>query len=284
MHVVCILMLYFLVLQEPQEIAFGEPYYVDQFTANVHRKVTQMDKLYYVPLCSTLEKMMELDDYQSEVLNPHMSTSNDCLGDFCDGSLYKSHPLFSLDPSALQIIGYYDDVEVVNPLGSYVKKHKLGCLFFFLGNVRPQYRSILKNIQLVAVGRSEDIQHYGLNAFLSPFVEDLKTLYCDGIVASVGGELRTFRGALLAFLADTLAAHAVGGFKGSVFCSAHMSYVHDYIRTIKECFLESSCTLRTSTSYFEQCSLLSGALRVHYSKIYGINYVCIRGSTWILSH
>ena len=258
MHVVCILMLCFLVLQEPQELAFGEPYYVDQFTANVHRKVSQTDKFYYVPLCSTLGKMMELDDYQSEVLNPHMSTSNDCLGDFCDGSLYKSHPLFSLDPYALQIIGYYDDVEVVNPLGSYVEKHKLGCLFFFLGNVRPQYRSILKNIQVVAVGRSEDIQHYGLNAFLSPFVEDLKKLYCD---ASVGGELRTFRGALLAFLADTLAAHAVGGFKGS------MSFALRICRTcmitseqIKECFLESSCTLRTPTSYFEQCSLLSGAL------------------------
>ena len=276
MHVVCILMLCFLVLQEPQEITFGEPYYVDQFTANVHRKVSQTDKFYYVPLCSTLGKMMELDDYQSEVLNPHMSTSNDCLGEFCDGSLYKSHPLFSLDPYALQIIGYYDDVEVVNPLGSYVKKHKLGCLFFFLGNVRPQYRSILKNIQVVAVGQSEDIQHYGLNAFLSPFVEDLKKLYCDGIVASVGGELRTFRGALLAFLADTLAAHAVGGFKGSMSFALRIRRMCMITsEQIKECFLESSCTLRTPTSYFEQCSLLSGALRVHYSKIYGINYMSV---------
>ena len=189
---------------------------------------------------------------------------------------YKSHPLFSVNPYALQIIGYYDDLEVVNPLGSYVKKHKLGWLFFFLGNVRPQYRSTLKNIQLLAVGRSEDIHHYGVNAFLSPFVEDLKTLYCDGIAVSVGGEYQTFRGALLAFLADTLAAHQVGGFKGS------MSFALRLCRTcmstseqLQEFVLESSCTLRTPNSYFEQCSLLSGPLQAHYSKVYGINRMSI---------
>ena len=90
--------------------------------------------------------------------------------------LYKSHPLFSVDPYALQIIGYYDDLEVVNPLGSYIKKHKLGCLFFFLSNIRPQYRSTLKNIQLLAVGRSEDIHHYGFNAFFSSFCGRLKEI------------------------------------------------------------------------------------------------------------
>lgn len=78
----------------------------------------------------TLEKLMKLDDYQLEVLNPHAATTNGILGDFCDGTLYKSHPLFSVDPYALQIRGYYDDLEVVNPLGAYIKKHKLGCLFF----------------------------------------------------------------------------------------------------------------------------------------------------------
>ena len=42
-----------------------------------------------------------------------------------DGSLFKAHPLFSSDVHALQIIAYYDEMEIVNPIGSYVKKHKL---------------------------------------------------------------------------------------------------------------------------------------------------------------
>ena len=44
----------------------------------------------------------------------------------CDGSLYKNHPLFAAHPDALQIILYYDDLEVCNPLGSNTKKHKIG--------------------------------------------------------------------------------------------------------------------------------------------------------------
>ena len=48
------------------------------------------------------------------------------LADYCDGSLFKSNPLFVEDPSALQIQLYYDEIEVCNPIGSFAKKHKLG--------------------------------------------------------------------------------------------------------------------------------------------------------------
>ena len=217
---------------------------------------------------------MELEDYQAEVLNPHISSSKHILTDFCDGKVFKGHPLFSIDNRALQIVGYYDDLEVVNPLGSYIKKHKLGCLFFFLGNVRPQFRSSLKTIHLVAVGRTEDIQHYGTNSFLTPFVEDLKRLYLDGMTVNIGGNMHTLHGGLIAFLADTLAAHAVGGFKGS------MSFALRVCRTcmitpeqLQKCFSESGCVLRTPESYFEQCSLLYGPLKSHYSTTYGVNFM-----------
>lgn len=54
------------------------------------------------------------------------SRSDENLEDFCDGTLFKSHELFSQKPLALQLIIYYDDVEVCNPLGSYRGVHKLG--------------------------------------------------------------------------------------------------------------------------------------------------------------
>lgn len=43
-----------------------------------------------------------------------------------DPTIYKSHPLYAVDPNFLQIMLYYDDVEICNPLGSRAKKHKLG--------------------------------------------------------------------------------------------------------------------------------------------------------------
>ena len=48
------------------------------------------------------------------------------MGDYCDGDLFKSHPLFGEDPCALQIQLYYDEVEFCNPIGSRRGVHKLG--------------------------------------------------------------------------------------------------------------------------------------------------------------
>ena len=54
------------------------------------------------------------------------SITDERLGDFCDGSLFENHPLFSVEPHALQIMLYFDELEVCNPLGSSAKVHKLG--------------------------------------------------------------------------------------------------------------------------------------------------------------
>lgn len=54
------------------------------------------------------------------------------LGDYCDGSDFHSHPLYSVQQNALQILLYYDELEVCNPLGTKVKRHKLGKMNYFL--------------------------------------------------------------------------------------------------------------------------------------------------------
>ena len=115
-----------------------------------------------------------------------------------------------------------------------------------------------------------------MNIFLSPFVDDLKRLYLDGLTVTVGDSRCTLHGGLIAFLADTLAAHAVGGFKGS------MSFALRVCRTcmvtpeeLQHCFSASVCGLRTSESYFEQCNLLHGPLREHYSTTYGVNFMSV---------
>lgn len=38
----------------------------------------------------------------------------------------KNHPLFQAHPSSLQLIVYFDELEVCNPLGSHSGVHKLG--------------------------------------------------------------------------------------------------------------------------------------------------------------
>ena len=229
-----------------------------------------------MPLLKSLENLLKLEDYQAEVINSHQSQCNSELKDFCDGLLYKSHALFGCDSSALQLVAYYDELEVVNPIGSYVKRHKLGCMFYFLGNVRPQYRSTLKQIQLIAVGKYEDITKYGIDEFMKPFVEDVKSLYCDGINVSIGGVEKVLHGGLLAFLADNLAAHLVGGFKQSMSFALRICRGCLITQELsQDCFLEKNCELRTPDAHFNHCSLLSGPLAKHYSTSYGINRLSI---------
>lgn len=79
-------------------------------------------------LC-TLEKILQDEDQIDKF--PERVRSDGKIEDFCDGLLFKTHPLFSSDPSALQIIAYYDELELCNPLGTHVKQHKLGMVFFF---------------------------------------------------------------------------------------------------------------------------------------------------------
>lgn len=56
---------------------------------------------------------------------------SELLQDYCDGSEYRKHPLFAVDPNFLQIILYYDDLEVCNPIGSKRIIHKLGMPYLY---------------------------------------------------------------------------------------------------------------------------------------------------------
>ena len=250
--------------------------YRNRFSGAKRQKVKAKTFFYYIPFFETLTNLLQHNDFQRELSINHFNDG--VIQDFCNGSVFNNHQLFSNDPNALQIIAYFDELEVTNPIGSYVHTHKLGCLFFSLGNVRPQYRSSLKSIYLVAVAKSQDITRYGIDVFLRPFVEDLKRLYIDGVTVNIGPLTKTYHGALLAFLADTLAAHLVGGFKGS------MSFAHRICRTCmitkeeaQTCFSEedSQCELRTPERHEQQCQQLIGPDRATRSVNYGINRTSI---------
>lgn len=60
--------------------------------------------------------------------NPH-ARDDGYLGGFCDTDYFKDHPLFGIDPYALQLLLYFDEFEVCNPLGSRANKHKLGMMY-----------------------------------------------------------------------------------------------------------------------------------------------------------
>lgn len=72
-----------------------------------------------------IQALLQNPDVLWEIDHSHGSKDG-VLRDVVDGEFYKSHPIFSLHNDAIQLLGYYDDLEIANPLGSKSKIHKIG--------------------------------------------------------------------------------------------------------------------------------------------------------------
>lgn len=86
------------------------------------------------------------------------------LYDINDGTIFKTHPMFSKKNSALQLILYSDEIQICNPLGSHASVNKLLMFYCTLGNIGPKFRSKLASIRLLAIAKSKSlgwILYYG---------------------------------------------------------------------------------------------------------------------------
>ena len=113
------------------EISVGPAHYVTMYSGNNRKKVLKSDSFIYVPIMETLKELLQICDVLCEVENFHGSQDN-ILRELCDGAVFMVHPTFAADNQCIQVIAYYDEVELCNPLGSSSKKHKLGCIFLAL--------------------------------------------------------------------------------------------------------------------------------------------------------
>ena len=126
-------------------------------------------------------------------------SSAELMMDVCDGDLFNGHPVFQRNEKALQVIAYYDEVTLTNPIGSRAKKHKIGmymyigllatsvimylhmvfpsgAIYFMLGNIDPALRSRLESINLVALFHTGLLGQYSFDTIMEPFISDLKKL------------------------------------------------------------------------------------------------------------
>ena len=69
------------------------------------------------------------------------------IGDLCNGELFKEHSIFSTNPNALQIVAYFDEVELANPLGSKTKKNKIGII---INKVFDTFMNTIQQVQYIS--------------------------------------------------------------------------------------------------------------------------------------
>ncbi len=118
---------------------------------------------HYIPLISCLEQLLSHPKVLA-MIGELQKCRSGYLYEIIDGELMKSHPSFSAQPSALQIILYSDKT---------------------LGNINPKYRSELAAILLLAITKKSELLECGVDGILSRLHEDLVTLY-DGVKIQTG--------------------------------------------------------------------------------------------------
>lgn len=230
---------------------------------------------YYIPLVKSLEQLLSHPKILEMINKEPVFCKDGFIYDFIDGDIFKSHPLFLNVPTALQLILYTDEIELCNPVGSRANKNKLLLIYYTLGNINPKHRSRLAAIRLLAMVKSKDLSHCGIDKILERINHDLIALY-NGVQVNTSNGERTIYGALLSVCGDTLAQHEVAGFKEGVgFAYSKCRHCECNFEDMQNKFNEDLFVKRTVASYNRQCSDIEQAstdfLREHLKTTFGIN-------------
>ncbi|XP_064636949.1 uncharacterized protein LOC135493501 [Lineus longissimus] len=226
----------------------------DAATGGVRQSQTH-DSFQYIPIKDVLRAVLNQDGVLDSIEQYRSATADDDLKDFKDGEFYKfykCHPCLG-HQDCVNILLYFDELETTNPLRGN-GTHKLGMFYFIIKNFHPAYLSCLDNIFLLAVARSEDIKHYGIDAIVDHILPDLKSLELEGLTVQNGDDTSStlkVRIALGQTTGDNLGLHTLFGFAESFtanfpcrYCSMHRDAAHTATR-------EESELRRTRASYDE---------------------------------
>lgn len=233
------------------------------------------DKFWYIPICKRIEQLLQNKDIYRLVFDKRTRQfDNKFYCDVSDGSIFRDHALFSVNPNAFQILLYFDDIEICNPLGKKVGVHKLGVFYYSLLNLPLEYRSKTPSIRLVAIIKRKKIKTYGMNTVLQRINDDLIALE-SGVLMNFNEQQSLVKGALIGFCGDTLAAHEFAGFKEGVgFAYQKCRHCECTFDVMQAHFAGKNLILRSLPRYDQQVEEMLNAqtigMRKRLSSAYGI--------------
>lgn len=205
----------------------------------------------YVPIQKQLQQFFKLPnvlqqilDYQKElVINNTESYKN-----MVQGSLWKSiKTVATSNKIILPLILYFDDLEVGNPLGSHAGCYKIGCLYYSIPTIPPNYSSRLENIFISSLFHSSDRCHFGNSAVLKHVINELKFLEKDGLY--IENYKKHIYFALSFVTGDNLGVYSILGltesFSSNYYCRVCLANKN----VTKELITEQSNLLRLKNQY-----------------------------------
>ena len=197
----------------------------------------------YVPLGEQLKQIVQNPSIAA-CLHSSPQQSDTCIQDVFDGSLFVDR-----GKDALYLGLYYDDFNVVDPLGNKVNKYKVGAVYFSILNIPKQLRSRLQHIFLLALFKTSYVKKFGWKTILCRTVNDLVVLESSGIEAYVNDRKITIRAFVQHVSGDNLGIHSIAGFSESFSAVLSCRFCLSDKRLIQEQFEESQLVLRSEETH-----------------------------------
>ena len=251
----------------PKEVVLGQSLIRKKDTL---QRVNECE--YIVPFQKSLENYLNQPEVSAEVTQDR--GQKDIMEDFCDGTYSSENSVLQQHPNALQILLNTDSLEIVNPIGSHTKKHKIDVFYWTLANIQPQMQSKWSNIHLLGICKTKYLKKHGTKTFLIDFIETLLKLK-EGIRMQVCGSERCLYGILIAVLADTPAAAFITEMKQSTSfakkgCWTCNIYTPEIQTKIRLSDLEERCPV-LQRQHCSDLQEMPERLRPYWSKKWGIN-------------
>lgn len=170
----------------------------------------------YVSLRETLSALFSDSNFRKTFYSEKPSVDN-FIRSHRDSIHFRDHPFFQKYPFALRLQLYYDDLEIVNPLGSKTKKNELGMFYFSILNLPTRLNSSLNNIFTFAVVKTTYLRSNNFEFVLKELMDEIAELESEnGMKLSFESHPNfNIHGTIVQLCADSKGAHEIGGFMSS---------------------------------------------------------------------
>lgn len=232
----------------PREIALGvrsdRTWNRQQNIFDCQRPVT--NSFSYVSIIETLGFLCQNENFTSKILKNSLAENN--LLHYTRCTYFKQNKLFMSEPCFhLQL--YFDEFEVVNPLGSKTGVHKVLAIYLTILNLGHSNNSLLKNIHLVALCHNADVKQYGYDSILEPIVNDLKILESEGIIVQYKEALINLKGTIYSLSHDNLSANSLYGLHESFSSNYFCRFCRTHRKDINKSLIFEEKILRNKNDY-----------------------------------
>ena len=201
----------------------------------------KQDSMQYVPIKESLRILLEDPTYIMQRKSDPYFHEADLVKDVRDSKTFRENSFFQQNPTAVPILIFQDELEIVNPLGAGKSRHKILCTYYTTLEIIPALRSKIQSIQLCSLVLSRNWKKYGNEACNRNLIDDLKQLETEGIEIS-NPDKKLVRAGLAYIVGDNLGQHQVAEMN-SVFSSGYICRICNatYKDVCKNHLLYSGC-------------------------------------------